>query len=151
MAEQDAIAVLKADHQKVRDLFAQYDSLGDRAIKGKADAVEQIRQELTLHAAIEEEIFYPRVRRAGREEKDEVLEAVEEHQIIKDLVAALDGMSADDESFDAKVSVLKEEVEHHVGEEEHEMFPHVRKVVGEDELLQLGQLLREAKAAGVPA
>ncbi len=145
MPEQDAIAVLKADHEKVSKLFTQFEGLGDGATKGRQDVVATICHELTVHASIEEEIFYPRVRRAGEEEKDEVLEGIEEHKLIKELVAELEGMSAGEETFDAKVKVLKEQVEHHVEEEESELFPHAQKALKEEELVRLGQQLTEAK------
>lgn len=145
MPQQDALAVLKADHDEVKKLFAEYDELGDQENTGKQGVVKQICHELTVHASIEEEIFYPRVRRAGSEEKDEVLEGIEEHRLIKELVGELEGMSPDAEAFDAKVKVLKEQVEHHVEEEEDEMFPHVRKAIDAAELERLGEQLTEAK------
>ncbi len=149
MPEQDALAVLEADHDKVKELFAQFDELGDGAPRGKQDLVSKICHELTVHATIEETVFYPRVRRAGEQEKDEVLEGIEEHQLIKELVGDLEGMTAEDESYDAKVKVLKEQVEHHVEEEEGEMFPHVRKAIKEEELIRLGEeLVRAKQAAG---
>lgn len=145
MPEHDALAVLKTDHDKVKELFSQFDALGDGATKTKQDLARKICQELTVHARIEEEVFYPRVRKAGEEEKDEVLEGLEEHKLIKELVAELEGMTPEDETFDAKVKVLKEQVEHHVKEEEGEMFPRVRKAIKEAELIRLGGELTEAK------
>lgn len=151
MPSNDAIAVLKADHKAVKELFAQFAELGDRADKSKQSLAQRICTELTVHAAIEEEIFYPRIRRAGEEEKDEVLEGVEEHQLIKKLVSEIQTMSPDDEAFDAKVHVLQEQVEHHVGEEESEMFPSVRKALKEEELVSLGEQLTAAKQARMAA
>ncbi len=145
MPEHDALAVLQTDHEKVKELFFQFDALGDGATKTKQDLASKICRELTVHARIEEEVFYPRVRKAGEEEKDEVLEGLEEHKLIKELVAELEGMTPEDESFDAKVKVLKEQVEHHVKEEEGEMFPRVRKAIKEAELIRLGGELTEAK------
>ena len=147
MADQDATEMLKSDHDHVKRLFSDFEALGELAVKGKQDVVGRICHELTVHAQIEEEIFYPRVRKAGEEEKDEVLEGIEEHQLIKELVAGLEGMSTEDETFDAKVKVLKEQVEHHVEEEEGEMFPRVRNALGGAELARLGAQLQEAKAA----
>jgi len=145
MPDQDAIELLTADHEAVKELFKEFEGLGEHAVKGKQDVVTQICRELTVHAQIEEQIFYPRIRKAGKEEKDEVLEAVEEHQLIKQLVGELEGMGAEEESFDAKVKVLKEQVEHHVEEEEGEMFPHVRKALPQGELVSLGDQLLQAK------
>lgn len=145
MPANDAIAVLKADHKNVKELFEKYESLGDSAVTTKQETAQQICHELTVHAAIEEEIFYPRVRRAGAEEKDEVLEGVEEHAQIKALVAEISALNPEDESFDAKMQVLKEDVEHHVQDEENEMFPNVRKAIAEAELVELGEKLTAAK------
>jgi hemerythrin superfamily protein len=145
MSDQDAIKLLTTDHNEVKGLFQEFEGLGEQAFKGKQNVVGRICRELTVHAQIEEQIFYPRVRRAGKEEKDEVLEGIEEHQLIKELVAELEGMSAEEESFDAKVKVLKEQVEHHVEEEEGQMFPHVRKAIQQDELVKLGGQLWQAK------
>lgn len=146
MPSNDAIAVLKADHQAVKELFAKYEELGDRADKTKGQTAQKICQELTVHAAIEEEIFYPRVRRAGGEEKDEVLEGVEEHALIKQLISEIEALTPDVETFDAKMKVLKENVEHHVEEEETEMFPHARTSIPEAELTELGERLSAARA-----
>ena len=142
----DALALLKADHDTVGELFAKYEALGDRAMVGKHDLVQQISTELAIHAHIEEQIFYPRVREAGRKIKDEVLEGLEEHHVIKRALAELAGMSPEHARFDAKVQVLKENVEHHVKEEESEMFPRVRKALSAGELTELGATLEAAKA-----
>jgi hemerythrin superfamily protein len=149
MPEQDALTLLKSDHDTVKELFAKFDSLGERAEKSKDSVVQQICRELTVHAQIEEEIFYPRVRRAGKEEKNEVLEGIEEHALIKELVAELEGMTSTEETFDPKVKVLKEQVEHHVEEEETEMFPDVRKTIDKDELVRLGEELAIAKQEAI--
>ncbi len=145
MPAHDAIAVLKADHDAVKELFAEYRALGDGAVKTKQRTAETICQELTVHAAIEEEIFYPRVRQAGKEVKDEVLEGVEEHALIKQLVSAIQALTPEDETFDAKMDVLMENVEHHVTEEETEMFPSVRKAIPAAELTEMGEQLTAAK------
>ena len=142
----DALALLEADHHTVRELFAKYDGLGDRAMVGRQDLVRRISTELAVHVHIEEQIFYPRVRAVGREIKDEVLEGLEEHHVIKRALAELAGMAPEDERFDAKVQVLKENVEHHVEEEESEMFPRVRKALSSEELRQLATALEAAKA-----
>ena len=151
MPDRDAIQLLTADHNTVRKLFEEFEGLGEKAFKGKQDVVGRICRALSLHAEIEEEIFYPRVRKAGEEEKDEVLEGIEEHLLIKELVGALEGMSAEEEAFDAKVKVLKEQVEHHVEEEEGEMFPHVRKALTAAELVTIGEKLIRAKEKAAAA
>lgn len=143
----DAIALLKADHDKVKEMFAKYDTLGDRAMAGKQELAGRICTELTVHAWIEEQVFYPRVREAGRQIKDEVLEGLEEHHLIKHAVTELEPLTADNERYDAKVEVLKELVEHHVDEEESDMFPRVRKAIDAKELEKLGTEMKAARAS----
>jgi len=119
MAEtkQDAIALLKADHRTVEDLFEQYESASGSARKQKI--AMQICLELTVHAQIEEEIFYPACE--GKVEEDLLKEAYVEHDGAKVLIAEIEAGSPDDEYYDAKVKVLSEQIEHHVEEEEKRM------------------------------
>jgi hemerythrin superfamily protein len=125
--EQDAIAMLMADHKKVKGLFEQFKKLKeDGEDDEKAALVEQICFELTVHAELEEEIFYPAVREQIGDE-DLMDEAEVEHAGAKDLIAQLESMEPGDDLYDAKVTVLGEQVDHHVKEEEGEMFPKVRK------------------------
>ena len=143
----NAITLLKNDHKTVEDLFKRFEKLGPRAVKSKQDIVERIVRELTVHASIEEMVFYPAIREAV--EKGDVdtmvLEALEEHHIVKWVLWELESMSADDERFDAKVTVLIENVRHHVGEEEKDLFPRVNKVFARSELDQLGEALASLK------
>jgi hemerythrin superfamily protein len=125
---QDAIAMLEADHREVSAMFKQFEELGDRAKATKKKLVDQICTALELHTQIEEEIFYPAVREASRDLEDIVDESLVEHASAKDLIAQLEEMDPEDELYDAKVKVLSEQIEHHVGEEEDEMFPKVRKL-----------------------
>jgi hemerythrin superfamily protein len=136
-AGQDAIALLTADHREVSDMFEQFDQLGDRATTSKEKLKDKICKALIAHTTIEEEIFYPAVRAKIEEGEDMVDEAVVEHAAAKDLIKQLQEMQPDDELYDAKVKVLGEQIEHHVKEEEKEMFPKVKKS-GLD-LLALGQ------------
>jgi len=136
-AGQDAIALLTADHREVSDMFEQFDQLGDRATATKEKLKDKICKALIAHTTIEEEIFYPAVRGKIEEGEDMVDEAVVEHAAAKDLIQQLQEMQPDDELYDAKVKVLGEQIEHHVKEEEKEMFPKVKKS-GLD-LLALGQ------------
>jgi hemerythrin superfamily protein len=136
-AGQDAIALLTADHREVSDMFEQFDQLGDRATASKEKLKDKICKALIAHTTIEEEIFYPAVRGKIEEGEDMVDEAVVEHAAAKDLIQQLQEMQPDDELYDAKVKVLGEQIEHHVKEEEKEMFPKVKKS-GLD-LLALGQ------------
>ena len=123
----DAIAMLTADHREVKAMFEQYDKLGDRANASKKKLADQICDALTLHATIEEEIFYPALRAASKEAADLLDEALVEHAGAKDLIAQLQEMDPEDDLYDAKVTVLGEQIDHHVGEEEGEMFRTAKK------------------------
>ena len=136
----DAIALLKADHQKVSGLFEQYEKTRSEDRKGKL--ADQICQELTVHAQIEEEIFYPAAREVLRDQ-DLLDEATVEHQGAKDLIAQIEAGSPGDDLFDAKVTVLGEYVKHHVKEEQNELFPKVRKT--KLDLKMLGEQLQARK------
>ena len=123
---QDAITLLTEDHEHVKSLFEQYEQLGERAHVSKQKLALQICTELTKHATAEEEIFYTAVRAATKDE-DMVDEAVVEHASAKDLIAQIISMEPSDDLYDAKVKVLGELIDHHVKEEEGEMFPKARK------------------------
>jgi hemerythrin superfamily protein len=126
--DQDALSILMADHKKVQGLFKQFEELkGDEgADEEKGALAKQVCNELTVHAQIEEEIFYPAVRKAI-EDSDLMDEAEVEHAGAKELIAQLEDMDPNDELYDAKVTVLGEQINHHVKEEEGEMFPKVKK------------------------
>ena len=119
-APKDAIALLKADHEAVGHLFVEYEKT--RSVQNKKALVAQICTALSVHAQIEEEIFYPAVK-AALKDKLLVPEATVEHAGVKDLIAQLQGIDPDGEMYDAKVKVLSEYVKHHVKEEQNEMFP----------------------------
>ena len=125
---EDAIALLTADHKSVKQLFNQFDALKESTDSDgqKADLVESICVALTIHAQIEEEIFYPAVRKAI-DDDDLMDEADVEHDEVKALIAQLETMEPGDDHYDAKVTVLGEDIDHHVKEEEGEMFPKARK------------------------
>jgi hemerythrin superfamily protein len=127
--EKDACDLLDADHRAVKKMFKEYEELtksrGRTAAQKKMNLARQICHEVTVHAQIEEEIFYPAVR-AAIKDTDLVAEAEVEHQSAKDLIAQIEGMDAADEMFDAKVTVLGEYIDHHVKEERGEMFPKAR-------------------------
>jgi hemerythrin superfamily protein len=126
--DSDAIAALTADHKKVKALFKAFDKLKSEANaeSRKAELVAQICTELKIHAEIEEEVFYPAVR-AQIDEEDLMDEALVEHAGAKQLIAQLEKMHPKDDLYDAKVTVLGEQIEHHVKEEEGEMFPKAKK------------------------
>jgi hemerythrin superfamily protein len=144
-AATDAVALLKQDHQEVQALFEQYDKLAesdDAPEEEKQQLAEQICAMLTVHAQIEEEIFYPAAREA-LDEADLVDEATVEHASAKDLIAQIQDGSPGDELYDAKVKVLGEYIRHHVKEEEGEMFPKLKK--SDVDLAGLGEELSERK------
>jgi hemerythrin superfamily protein len=128
-SEKDACDLLDADHKAVKKMFKEYEELAGSKARGvaqkKMELAQQICQELTVHAQIEEEIFYPAVREAIKD-KDIIAEANVEHQSAKELIAQIRGMVEPDEMFDAKVKVLGEYIDHHVKEERNEIFTKAR-------------------------
>ena len=141
----DAIALLKADHAEVEKLFKRFEDLGPRAKKTKADVAKKVITALSQHAVIEEQHLYPAARERMPDDEDLVLEALEEHHVAKWLLSELDGMTPNDERFDAKFMVLAENVRHHVKEEEGELFPKMRRDFTRSELDELGATLAAAK------
>lgn len=143
----DAITLLKNDHKTVERLFKRFEKSDDKT--EKRQIVDEIIGELSVHAAIEEQVFYPSVRAGIPEEEDTVLEALEEHHVAKWVLSELEGLSPDAERFDAKVMVLIESVRHHVEEEESELFPEVRNALARKRLAEIGEALETAKT-GAP-
>jgi hemerythrin superfamily protein len=141
----DAIFMLVADHKKVKALFGEFEDLKASGSKAeKAALVKRICDELTIHASVEEEIFYPAVR-AGIDDDDLVDEALVEHSSAKELIAQLRAMSPGDDRYDARVTVLGEQIEHHVKEEEGDMFPKARKAQVDTDTLGLEMSARQAE------
>ena len=140
----NAFTLLKNDHEKVAGILEKIDATTERAAKGREELFTQLKNELDVHARIEEEILYP-VLEEYEETRDISLEAYEEHALVKQLLEELAAAPKDDETWTAKFTVLKENVEHHVEEEEGEMFTKARKVLSEDEIEQLGARLEKAK------
>ncbi|MFF1785621.1 hemerythrin domain-containing protein [Kitasatospora sp. NPDC058243] len=141
----DAIVLLKEDHKTVEKLFKAFEKAGDRAFAEKRRIADRVIEELTVHAVIEEKVFYPAAREAAPETKDHVLESIEEHHVVVWMLSELSGLDPEDERFDAKMTVLMENVRHHVEEEEKDWFPEVRKAMGRNRLQHLGDQLEEAK------
>jgi hemerythrin superfamily protein len=141
----DAITLLKDDHRTVEALFKRFEKAGDRAFTLKRTLVDRIIEELSKHAAIEEELFYPTTRATVPGVDDMVLESIQEHHIVKWVLSELEHMNPHEESFDAKVTVLIENVRHHVEEEEGDYFPKVRKELGRKKLSELGDAMGVAK------
>ena len=140
----NAFTLLKADHKKVAGIFEKLEPTTERGVKTREDLFAQLKTELDVHARIEETILYPALKDAD-ETHDITLEAYEEHAVVKRLLAELDEMSKDEEEWGAKLKVLQENVEHHVEEEEGEMFPKARKVLSDEEVEALGERLEKAK------
>ncbi|MGZ5055623.1 MAG: hemerythrin domain-containing protein [Methylobacter sp.] len=137
---QDAMALLKADHKLVSDLFDEYEKTHSTA--KKKQIVAQICDELTVHAQVEEEIFYPAVKWALKD-KELIPEARVEHATLKDLIAQVEGKEPDGEMFDAKIKVMREYVKHHVKEEQNEIFPKAKST--DLDMMKLGAKLSERK------
>lgn len=143
----DAIELLKADHEKVRDLLTQLTETTSRAEKTRTQLLEKIQLELEVHTTIEEEIFYPALREAGGKDEEELyFEALEEHRAAGELVLPdLLKTEVTSEQFAGRAKVLKELVEHHVEEEEEEMFKQVRELMDKEQLQQLGERMQQRK------
>ena len=141
----DAIVLLKADHKEIRKTFADFGKAGDDAEKTKQRLVDKMIELLTVHTYIENEVMYPRVRALLPDLEDDILESYEEHHVADVLVMELSTMSASDERFTAKATVLIENVTHHIEEEEEEWFPEVRKGLGRKQLQEIGAEMVEAK------
>lgn len=141
----DAIVILKDDHKEIRRLFRAFRSAGDNAQKQKGQLVDKIIEALTVHTYIENECMYPQVRDLLPDLEDDVFESYEEHHVADVLVTELAAMSPSDERFDAKTTVLIENVEHHIEEEEDEWFPQVREHLGRKKLQEIGAEMLELK------
>lgn len=141
----DALTLLRSDHKTVESLFKRFEKAGDKAYVAKREIVDRIIEELSVHAAIEEQVFYPTARSRVPKTENIALESLEEHHILKWVLSELEGLDPRDERFDAKVTVLIENVRHHVEEEQTEFFPLVRNAMGRAELEELGKALASAK------
>ena len=138
----DAFELLKADHKKVNDLFDQLEAATGKA---KLNVFNQIKTELELHTHIEEKIFYPALEKP-EETHDLTLEAYEEHKMVKTLLTKLSGARTADDEWQAQAKVLRENVEHHVDEEENELFDKADDVLSDEEIEALGQRMEAEKA-----
>ena len=137
----DAFSLLKEDHRKVEELFEQLESASGQA---KMRVFEQIKTELELHTHIEETIFYPALEEP-KQTHDLTLEAYEEHDVVKKLLQELSRAKSANEEWEAKAKVLQENVEHHVEEEENELFPKASKALGSEEIETLGEQMESEK------
>jgi len=138
----DAVALLKNDHRMVEGLFKKFEATRDSRAKGRIR--DDLVKELSIHASIEEELLYPAADKRARQ-KGLVLESLEEHHLVKVLLAEINGMNPEDDRFEAKVHVLMENVMHHAKEEEKDLLPKVRQVLSRSELIELGEQMEQAK------
>ena len=142
----DAITVLMNDHTSIDQLFEAFEAMpAQGAAEQKRELVERMIKELSVHASVEEQIFYPAIREAIPQGDDMVGESLDEHQEVKNILADLDKMSPDEEGFDQKVLVLIENVRHHVQEEEGDILPKLQAAVGNERLVEIGQRMEGAK------
>ncbi|MEO7260422.1 MAG: hemerythrin domain-containing protein [Jatrophihabitantaceae bacterium] len=141
----DAIVLLKADHKEVKSVFKQFQQAGENATEKKAELVKKMIELLTVHTYLENELIYPEVRRQLPDLEDDVLESYEEHHVADVLIMELSTMSADHERFDAKTTVLIENVLHHIDEEEQEWFPQVREGMTRKQLSELGERMLQMR------
>ena len=146
----DAIALLKRDHDKVKGLLQELESTTERGVKTRTELFARIKGELTVHEIIEEEIFYPTLKQHPRA-KDIVLEGYEEHHVVDTLMGELEALPVDDETWGAKATVMIENIEHHIEEEEGEMFSKARQVLDRAELEQLGEAMEARRAEALQA
>ncbi len=140
----NAIQLLTEDHRRVKKLLEELEATTERGVKTRTDLFATIKTELTVHEIIEEEIFYPALKQHPKA-KDIVLEAYEEHHVVDTLIGELSALPVDDETWGAKAKVMKENIEHHVEEEEGEMFTKARQVFDEAELALLGETMAARK------
>ena len=146
----DIFDLLKQDHKKVQTLFKDIEKAGDSGGGSKKQMFTEVKQELDLHAQIEETLLYPALKQHD-ETKDLALEGVEEHKQVKTLLSEIDKMPLADEKWDAKFTVLVEDVEHHVEEEEDELFKKAKKVLTKDEQARILAAAQEMKQKVHPA
>jgi len=145
----NAITMLEADHAKVKKLLTELESTTERGVKTREELFATIKGELSIHEVIEEEIFYPALK-SHPKAKDIVLEGYEEHHVVDLLMGELESLDVSDETWGAKASVMKENIEHHIEEEEGEMFKQARAVFDRQELEDLGARMAERKTSAQP-
>lgn len=142
----EATALLKKDHAKVKELFKKFEGTGERAEQAKQRLFNEIKSQLDAHAAVEEELFYPAMQTVRSKEVQEmVLEAIEEHKVVKTLLQEIAELTPANDEFDAKMKVLMENVEHHADEEEEEMFPQAEEHLSDQRRAEIGEQMQSRK------
>ncbi|MCW2527689.1 MAG: hemerythrin [Pseudonocardiales bacterium] len=142
----DALVLLKAEHKEIKSVFKKFQDAGENATKTKGELVQKMIELLTVHTYLENELIYPEVRKLLPDLEDDILESYEEHHVADVLCVELAVMSPDAERFDAKTTVLIENVVHHIDEEEQDWFPKVREGLSRSQLSDLGARMLEMKA-----
>ena len=140
----DAMKLLKADHDKVKKMLSEMEETSERATRKRESMLADLKSELEVHEAIEEEIFYPALKEHA-EARDSVLEAYEEHNVVDTVLGEIERTPSDDETWMAKFTVMKENLEHHIEEEEGEMFDQARELLDRDTLDLLGERMQARK------
>jgi hemerythrin-like domain-containing protein len=140
----DALKMLKEDHDRVRKMLEEDDSTTERGVKTRSELFARLKRELEIHEQIEEEVLYPALKEHPRA-RELALEAYEEHHVVDTILAELEQTDPGDEAWTAKFAVAKENLEHHIEEEEKEMFPATRKAFSDEELEELGGRMAEIK------
>ena len=143
----DALTLLKDDHDRVKKMLAEGEETTERAEKTRTELFETLKAEMMLHERIEEEIFYPALK-SHPKAKEIVLEGYEEHHVVDEIMGELEATDVTDETWSAKFKVMKENIEHHIEEEEGDMFKQARQVFDADELETLGARMQELKQVG---
>ena len=143
----DALTLLKDDHDRVKEMLADGEKTTERAEVGRTELFDKLKDEMLIHERIEEEIFYPALK-SHPKAKDIVLEGYEEHHVVDEVMGELEATDVTDETWAAKFKVMKENIEHHIEEEEGEMFKQARSVFSADELESLGARMNELKQLG---
>ena len=143
----DALELVKKEHEMFKKMLTELDETTDRAVKTRQELFARLERELVSHEQMEEQVLYPALRGARSKAEEIVLEGYEEHHVADLIVAEMGELDVDDERWGAKLSVLKESLEHHIEEEEGEMFAHARKAFTAEELEELGAKMAEVKKA----
>jgi hemerythrin-like domain-containing protein len=143
----NAITLLKDDHDKVKKMLAEGEETTERAEKTRAEVFAKLKEEMLIHERIEEEIFYPALKEHPKA-REIVLEGFEEHHVVDEIMGELEATDVTDEQWGAKFKVMKENIEHHIEEEEGEMFKQARQVFSDDELDELGARMLQLKKLG---
>jgi hemerythrin-like domain-containing protein len=143
----NALTLLKDDHDKVKKMLADGEETTERAEKTRAEIFAKLKEEMLIHERIEEEIFYPALKEHPKA-KDIVLEGFEEHHVVDEIMGELEATDVTDEQWAAKFKVMKENIEHHIEEEEGEMFDAARQVFSREELEDLGTRMLQLKKLG---